>query len=591
VRFAVRTPEGDYCCCDNPERLIVANDAKSLREALSEIERLQSSGYYVAGWLSYEAAEALDAGLPVIHDGSFPMLAMMASREVEMKQLPVLTHLTSQNSPTPRIDRADYETRCQELLDYILAGDVYQANFSFRCDLNKVDDPFQLFCQLEAEHPMPHSAYIEIDDWQVLSLSPELFLARESDRIASEPMKGTAPRRLSFEDDEQERLVLSQDVKNCAENIMIVDLMRNDLGRICQIGSISVPFKLHPVRFHSLHQLISRVEGKLLPDVSLLEILKATFPAGSITGAPKVRAMEIVSELESDPRKVYTGSIGLFYPNGDFSLNVAIRTLTIEKKSNCAELGIGSGVVANSSRGMEWEECLLKSQFLNYRQLHREVFETILWRGKFVWLEEHLDRLEQSCRYWLIQFDRNKVAAELHDAASEFCAENYRVRLAVLTSGEIRIASSPMEALGWKSASLKLKLSSHRIDAKSAYQFHKTNVRYHYDKALAESVANGFDEVLFMNQDDELAEGAITNIFFRTRTGWMTPPVSCGLLPGIWRKYFAHLVEAKERVITQEDFESVEHIVVGNSLRGEGTVGEIWFNNVLIWQEAPYAAR
>lgn len=590
MKFAVRIPDGRYCCCDDPERVIVAHDADSLRAAVNEIERLQTQGYYVAGWISYEAAQAINDRLPVLPSGDFPLLKMLASRTVEMKSLPGLSH--SMLRPLqPGIDQALYEARCQQLLDYILAGDVYQANFSFRCELEGIDDPFRLFCQLEAEHPMPYSAYIETDDWQVVSSSPELFLHRDANQIISEPMKGTASRKLSFADDEQERLDLAKDIKNRAENIMIVDLMRNDLGRICETGSISVPFKFKPVRFHSLHQLISRVEGTLKRGTSLFEILRATFPAGSITGAPKVRAMEIISELELGPRKAYTGSVGLFRPGGDFTLNVAIRTLSCKQHETYGELGIGSGVVANSERRLEWQECLLKGEFLSYRQQHNEIFETILWQGSFVWLDDHLKRLEKSCAYWLMPFSREETESRLLMLAETFTKERYRVRLAVRRDGQIEIDSIPLSNDGWGKPSLTLLVSGEAVDATSPYQYHKTDVRSLYDVELIEARKKGYDEVLFLNATGDLVEGAITNLFFRQEGAWFTPAVSEGLLPGIWRQHQRQKMNAKEAALNMANLNQVDAISIGNSLRMEGKVDEIWFNGALIWQESSHAAH
>ena len=404
-------------------------------------------------------------------------------------------------------------------------------------------------------------------------------------------MKGTAPRRLTYYADEQERLALAADIKNRAENIMIVDLMRNDLGRVCEIGSIRVPFKFEAQRFHSLHQLVSRVTGTQRQGTSLLEILQATYPAGSITGAPKVRAMEIIADLELDGRKAYTGSVGIFLPGGDFSLNVAIRTLTCQSKLAKAELGIGSGVVANSERHLEWQECLLKGEFVAYRQQHHEVFETMLWQGEYIWLNDHLKRLEQSCLYWLIPCDRAQIVSRLIEAESEYGATPQRVRLAVRRDGTVHLVTTKMRQSGWGDKPLKLCLSDQPIDAASPYQYHKTDVRNHYDTAYQKALANGFDEVLFLNQNGELAEGAISSVFLQQQKQWCTPSIASGILPGIWRAKSIRKLNGKELSLSIENLKQAEKVLIGNSLRFEGKVGQIWFNDELVWQEPVNASR
>ena len=586
MKFLVKAEDSDqYYYCASPEVVITANNASELRPAIHQIETLQEDGYYLAGWLSYGAGTALDPRQSVVPDESFPMLTMLASREVEKISLEeygagMLTGFTA------RIDQATYESQYQRLIDYILAGDLYQANFSFRADVGPVIDPYALFCQLEAAHPVPYAAYIETDDWQLVSLSPELFLKRVGQLLISEPMKGTVERGLTFAEDEQNRLFLESDEKNCAENLMIVDLMRNDLSKICEMGSVEVPELFSARRFPSLHQLVSRVVGRLREHVNLEEILRATFPAGSITGAPKIRAMEVISELESEGRKAYTGSVGLFMPGGDFYLNVAIRTLSCQQqnKGSPAELGVGSGVVANSSGPAEWNECLLKSDFLHYRRLHTEVFETMLWQGSFLWLEAHLSRLEQSSHYFSIPFDGPAVRHQLGELEASFEQGEYRVRLGIDITGQVELQSTKLELIGWGRPRLKLLISAGSVDSKNRYQYHKTDYRPLYEPGFKAATEAGFDEVLFLNEMGSVVEGAISNIFIRSGSTWVTPPVSSGLLAGIWRQNYLESNLAIEEVITMDRLLAASEILMGNSLRLGGKVGEIWFNGALIWQ-------
>jgi len=346
-----------------------------------------------------------------------------------------------------------------------------------------------------------------------------------------------------------------------------------------------VPRQFSSQRFHSLHQLVSEVTGQLRQNVKLEDILSATFPAGSITGAPKIRAMEIIEELEADGRKAYTGSVGIFEPGGDFTLNVGIRTLTCHTQSDGvqAELGIGSGVVVNSKQALEWRECLLKSEFLNFRQRHTQVFETVLWQGEFLWLDAHLRRLEQSCQYFLIELDPDEVTIQLQQLEKSFTSNSYRVRLAINVAGGIDIKSEKKVTTGWGKTRLKVLLSGECVDSDSRYQYHKTDYRPLYDEGYKAAIAAGFDEIIFLNQHGDLAEGAISNVFIRSGSEWQTPPVSAGVLAGIWREHFLAEMQAKEKTINVEALQAADEMMLGNSLRLAGSVGEIWFNDARIW--------
>ena len=589
MRFVIKNGSSDhYLFCDDPEFVVTAWDASSLTSSLGRIEVLQQEGYYLGGWISYEAASALDNQLPVLSDGEFPLLTFLASKAVHFSELPPMA-LTSPLA-VPRIVEGEYRASYEKLQNYIQSGDLYQANLSFRADLNRSFNPFDLFCKLEAEHPVPYAAYIETDDWQVISLSPELFLERNGNRLRSLPMKGTMPRGLTFEDDQRNLLHLETDEKNRAENLMIVDLMRNDLGKVCRVGSINTPKLFSSVRFPSLHQLVSEVTGELLTDTSLKDILSATFPAGSITGAPKKRSMEVIAELETDGRKAYTGSVGLFEPGGDFSLNVAIRTISCryESTGTTAELGIGSGVVANSTASSEWQECLLKSEFLRFEQPHTEIFETMLWDEQYLWLSEHVKRIGRSCEYFSVPFEKDEVEKFLADLAESFEAKRHRVRLAIDSAGALSEQSSLLVENAW--SDLKLLLSDDRVSSSSRYQYHKTNFRPLYQSAFEEAQNTGFDEVIFLNEQGQIAEGAISSIFLYADNEWLTPPIRAGILPGIWREKFMRETNATESLINLPMLTNAEEIVVGNSLRLKGSVSEVWSGGSILWQKKTSAS-
>ena len=589
MRFVIKSAsKGGYLICNDPEVALAATKPSELRELLGQVEQLQTEGYTVAGWLSYEAACGFDDRFRVHEGQDFPLAVMLASRSVEVADLPELSYPELSHPELhclPRIKQAEYAARYDQLIELIHSGDLYQANFSFRTSVETVEDGYELFCHLESQHPMPYASFVEFEQWQVVCSSPELFLRKQDQVICSEPMKGTAPRGLWFEQDEKNREFLETDEKNRAENLMIVDLMRNDLSKICEPGSVTVPSLFESKRFPSLHQMVSQVEGSLLPDLTLFETLKATFPAGSITGTPKFRAMEVINDLEIDARKAYTGSIGVFLPNGDFELNVAIRTVVIDTESGGAELGIGSGVVSSSSRHAEWQECLLKGEFLNYSAGFGEIFETILWSDDYHWLDEHIERLARSCHYFLVPFDEQQVRSKLELLTDQFAASHNRVRLAISRKGIISVTSQPLNTLGWDKATLKVRLMDSAVDASSPYQYHKTDHREHYDTAYAEAVAAGFSEALFLNEQGFLAEGAITNIFVLVDGRWLTPSIESGILPGIWRGKAMQQLEACPSLIDMDMLVAAEKIVIGNSLRFENEVSEIWSAETLVWSK------
>ena len=587
MKFLVKADQQyKYYLCDEPEEIIIANSEDEVIPVIQRIEDMQAKGYYLAGWISYEAATAFDSRHKVLNNDDFPLVLIMAAKNVKQVYLKDLNDYDRSHichSLEPHITQNEYEESCSKVLDYIYEGDIYQANYSFRCDAKLNCEPFEMFQKLENEHPVPYSIYVETDDWQIISQSPELFLEKRHQKLSSIPMKGTVKRELTYEEDEKNRQELSEDRKSQAENVMIVDLMRNDLSRICKLDTVKVPELFKSTRYHSLHQLTSTVTGELKEGVGLVEILKSTFPAGSITGAPKIRSMEIIAELEKDGRRLYTGSAGIFLPGGDFILNVCIRTLVCQNQK--ALLGIGSGIVADSAKTLEWEECLLKSRFLNPKRRHTEAFETMLWNGHIHYFEDHINRLQDSCEYFLIPFDRQRVLETLNQRLYDLKSKDlHRVRLAVKLDGTIDLKIIPLEYRGWKNKTLKVKISQEKTDSSSPYQYHKTDNRELYNSEYKKALEQGFDEVIFFNENDELSEGAISNIFICKDQQWYTPPIKSGILNGTWRKNLIPPIKAKEQTLTFDDLKNSDDIIIGNSVKMRGQVGTIIINKKVIWE-------
>lgn len=554
-----------------PVKIIETQDVNQVGNSLKEVEREVEQGNYAAGFISYEAAPAFDKAHAVKADSNFPLLwfGIYDNKPeqflVEEKIIVDLNGFRSQ----PELTKEEYVAAVKKIEKYILDGDIYQANFTFRSKLTIPEvAPYQLFCSLFLSHPVPYAAYINTGENELVSLSPELFLEKNGQVICSKPMKGTAHRKLSSQEDLKAALDLSLDEKNRAENIMIVDMVRNDFGRICELGSIKTDPIFHVDTYKTVHQMISTVKGRLPKDISLDEIFGATFPAASITGAPKIRAMQIIKDLERSPRKVYTGSIGCLEPHGDFCFNVAIRTLVFLDIG--AELGIGSGIVADSDPLDEWQESLLKSTFVSQKMPEFEMLETLLWTkdAGFAYLGEHLERLRNSHIYFKWDWDENMLIQSLEDKIAKFSGNAARVRLLISADGDVNVETYPIEKIGWGKELLKLKISRERTDSQDLFLYHKTTNRQFYNLEFKQAVTEDFDEVLFANEKGEITEGSISNIFILKNACWLTPPVQCGLLPGVWRAAKLAELKAEEQILTIKDLQRADQILLGNSVRG-----------------------
>ena len=432
-------------------------------------------------------------------------------------------------------------------------------------------DPVALYSALRRKQRVEYGALIGAGDFQVLSLSPELFFRREGKHLTSRPMKGTAPRGRTPREDARLKTWLTVDEKQRAENLMIVDLLRNDLGRIAKIGSVEVTDLFTVETYRTVHQMTSGITAELRADMGLKDMLKALFPCGSVTGAPKVRAMEIIRELEAHPRGVYTGAIGHIAPNGDSQFNVAIRTLFIDA-DGAGEMGIGSGVVSDSKADAEFEECLLKAHFLTKADAPFELIETIRWeRGLgFHLLERHLVRLQSSAVHFGYPYDRGKVLGALSAEVEKLDADVHMVRLLLAEDGTITVTSTRIE-LPSRDTVWRFAISDQRVDEKDPLFFHKTTRRQFYDREMErQKAATGCDEVVFLNKKGELTEGTRTNLFLELDGRLFTPALTCGLLPGTLREELIDLprAAASEAVLTLADLARADRIYLGNSVRG-----------------------
>ncbi|GAB3377077.1 aminodeoxychorismate synthase component I [Massilia agri] len=563
-------------------------DAAGWPQLLQDMQAALARGLYAVPLLSYELGAQL-ADLPA-HPIGGPLARVLLFEQCEHMEASqveawIATRAASlEPAGVAGIDANVDETAFTEAIgrirDYIAAGDTYQVNYTYRLRFETYGPLVSLYARLRARQRVPYGALVALPDGEaLLSFSPELFVRHAAGMLAARPMKGTAPASGDDAADTERGQALARDPKNRAENLMIVDLLRNDLGRIAVTGSVRVPALFEVKRYGAVLQMTSTVEARLRPDATLEELFAALYPCGSITGAPKRRTMEIIHELEPAPRGIYTGAIGWFDPPadgaafGDFCLSVPIRTLALgapQGGTRRGELGVGAGIVHDSDAAAEYAECRLKARFLTSLPNEFEIFETLrasLEHG-CRHLEQHLDRLAASCRTFGYPFEPGEARALLIETCLALPAgQLHRLRLAVQPGGKMVVQSAPLQPLNEPVALLLANETTHSGDL---FLRHKTSVRSRYDAAWRAAEARGAFDALFFNERGELTEGGRSNVFVRFGGRWYTPPLSCGLLPGVMRAVLleAPAWQASERVITRAMLEEADDIVVCNALRG-----------------------
>ena len=565
-------------------------DAASWDGLLLEMQAALARGLYAVPVLTYELGahllgiHARPADTPLAQVLLFERCERMTAEQVASW---VATRAGTGPDAAPagiadvqaNIDEAQFVDAIGRIRGYIAAGDTYQVNYTYRLRFDAFGSIFALYQRLRARQPVPYGALVGLPDGgALLSFSPELFVRHEAGTLLARPMKGTAPSSGDPDTDARRSAELALDPKNRAENLMIVDLLRNDLGRVAHTGSVAVPKLFEVTRFGAVLQMTSTVRAQLRPDAGLAEVLKALYPCGSITGAPKRRTMEIIDELEPDARGVYTGAIGWFDPPasgqtiGDFCLSVPIRTLSLGPGEHLrrGELGVGAGIVFDSDAQAEYAECRLKARFLTGLQNDFEIFETIKasWEDGPRHLDEHLARIAASCAYFGRPFDTAAARALVVDTCLALPhAGLHRLRLASGADGALSITAAPLAPLR---DPVRVVLAGTPVESSDIFLRHKTSVRQRYDAAWRAAEAQGAFDALFFNERGELTEGGRSNVFVRVDGRWYTPPLSCGLLPGVTRAVIlaAPAWKASERVITRAMLERAEGIMVCNALRG-----------------------
>ena len=571
----------------NPEYVITALSLAEVPAALKAIDEAQEEGFYTAGWVAYEVAAIFEDRLmtpmqdQLIKQSAGPLVWMMVCKhritlnETQIEQAlhkaqngtEKSAHLTFTNEHR----KADYLKTIRKIQDYINAGDVYQINYTYPMPFTLEGNALALYAQLRQNQPVPYGAYIDTGEMKVLSMSPELLIERTGDTLTAKPMKGTAPRGLTLKSDNAVAAQLKGDEKSQAENLIIVDLIRNDLSRVSTAGSVQVKKLFETERYKSLWQMTSTVKSRCRPHQKPSDILKAVFPCGSVTGAPKVRAMEIIAELENHTRGVYCGAIGSFSPSqegatGDFKLSVPIRTLTLSLSGEGC-LYVGSGIVADSYAAAEFQECQLKSAFIHTKTPDFAILESMCMdeTGQINRLEQHLQRLQNSAEYFEYPFNQQNALAMIKDHMTVLTTETlkaapHKIRLLLGRSGSLALTSEAITKHPDSDQPLKVCFAKAPTDRKNPFLYHKTTHRSQYDADFNRAVKAGFADIIYRNQDGLITEGAISNLFMVRDDIWHTTPISSGLLAGI----------ARQTILNDPSIKSIECPLTREDITGEG---------------------
>ena len=551
-----------------------------VRQAFERIEEY-SKTHFLAGYFSYELGYCFEEASfrskeysphPLIHLRVFKNITAFDHRTGRLSpRLPGLFAKRAGgrdfrvDNPRFSLTRQGYFRKISQIKRHIVNGDTYQVNFTGKYDFGFSGSVFSFYRDLKEKQSVPYGAFCKMGGEHILSLSPELFFRRNGDTIYSRPMKGTIDRGGNIKEDCDRISKLKRDAKEIAGNLMIVDLIRNDLGKISKTGSVKVSSLFDVERYNTLFQMTSTVKSALKDGVTYFDILKSLFPGGSVTGAPKIRTMQLIKELEKDDRKIYCGALGIIFPGKKAVFNLPIRTISISRGKG--EMGVGGGITVDSDPE-EYRECVLKARFLTERHRPFSLIETMLWDGKFKLLEGHLGRMRDSAVYFGFVFERAKITGKLESAQKSFKKNlRYRVRVLLAKDGDVtvetaEIGPSPGHAVA------TVAVSKLRTGPDDIFLYHKTTNRELYDAEYKRYRAKGYFDVIFLTETGEVTEGAIANIVIKKNGRLYTPPLSSGLLPGVFRDYLIKRGRIKEKKIFLKDLRKADKIFLCNSVRG-----------------------
>jgi para-aminobenzoate synthetase/4-amino-4-deoxychorismate lyase len=551
------------------EAVIRADAPDQVAATLAEVEQAVAQGRHAAGFVAYEAASGLNPDLGFPGKGPLPLVwfGIFAERlDCSCETSAPATGDCRVSTPDRDICDSDYLGAVHSIREAIARGETYQVNFTTRQRFSLRGDPFTLYRRMCRNQQAPFCAWLDIGTHQVLSASPELFFSLDDDLLTMKPMKGTAPRRPRADDDRRQRALLAASAKDRAENLMIVDLVRNDLAQIAETGSVEVPALFDVESYPTVHQMTSTVTARIRPEVGLTDIFRALFPCGSVTGAPKRRTMAIIRELEGRPRGVYCGAIGYVSPGREAVFSVAIRTAVVDAATGEAEIGIGSGITWDSDAAGELRECLDKSAFLTRDSSAFSLIESLRFDHLgFLLLERHLRRLAGSAAYFMFSLDVDALRDRLQ-ILGQGLSGVHKVRVLLAADGSITLESRPLAGTDCTADAATIAVSRQRVDSSDPFLYHKTTRREMYDEQLR-ARPDCYD-CIFLNERDEVTEGSYNTLVISLKGELLTPALDCGLLPGVLRAELLEVGAIREAVLTLDHLQAVGTIWLVNSVRG-----------------------
>lgn len=567
VFVLLRGEEGHWLYFRNPVRILKTTQVSEVLRILQEVEEcIHTEKQYAVGWIAYEASPAFDSALrakpnsdfPLVWFGIFPspepcdFFSLNIPKEYSLKPW---TSLWS---------KSQYYDAVNRIRTFIQNGETYQVNLTFKLQSEFRGSPLAWFRDLVRAHKPKYPAFFQTDHWIVCSASPELFFSLNGNKIVSKPMKGTLARGRTLEEDAIRASTLFHSPKDRAENLMIVDMVRNDIGRIARCGSVKVTQLFEVEKYPRVWQMTSTVEGET--DAPLVEIFNALFPPASITGAPKPKTTEIIASLEEGPRNIYCGAIGYMAPHRKAQFNVTIRTALIHRTTGKVEYGTGGGIVWDSNPEKEYTECLLKADIVFQKEPEFSLFETVLWtpeEGYFL-LELHLRRLVRSAKYFDFPLSEREWREALEEEAKRLEGIPHRVRLIVSEQGIPSVESVPLSSV-MSNSPVRLRLAKDPVDSSNRFLYHKTTFRKMYEEKLKDF--SDCEDVILWNERQEVTETTIGNIVIEWEGKRITPPIACGLLPGTFREWLLQRGEIEEQVISFEMLRNASAIYRINAVR------------------------
>ena len=544
-----------------PIKELKTRNLAQVKDLLAQVEDYQQQGYYVVGYVSYEAAPAFEEKLavhPAPLMGEY-LLYFTVHDSVEKSIIPLTyDEIDMPSNWKEETSKEEYEKAIAQIHHHLRQGDTYQVNYTVQLKQAVTANPFAIYNRMVVEQEAGYNAYVEHDEMAVISMSPELFFEQKGCDLTTRPMKGTTKRGLTNQEDLDQAAWLEQDPKNRSENMMIVDLLRNDMNRLSEVGSEHVERLCQVEQYSTVWQMTSTIKSQVRSDVDLVEIFHSLFPCGSITGAPKIATMEIIKNLEPQARGVYCGTIGILLPNGRRIFNVAIRTIQLHKGQ--AIYGVGGGITWDSTWESEYNEVHQKAAVLYRKQVPFQLITTgKISQKHLLFKEEHIDRLRNAGRYFAYPFNPENLLQRI-DAECQAChvEKDYRLRISISKYGDIDLCCQELTPLSPAFCQAQLCLQERSLQ--TPFTYFKTTYRPHLTVAKQEKI--------YHNETGELLETSIGNLVLQIAGKLYTPPINLGILPGIYRQHLLETGQVEERVLTLKELAQAEAIYGCNAVRG-----------------------